>query len=203
MKTFVKTDVITTSSIVPDFFQYLIKNFRFSENYVDILVIVVYSICVGVNTQSILLWNKGEFELVKQTRPARLIINTCQVVVVLKLLFLFRVLYPIIIKCLDQKNDTRMALGYEIGKSYVTSHSEVIEMLPYMIDNKKVRAEMAQQMDCDRLFVVKLLGMVQKDKPWVAITVKTKQAIRTILSGMSESLKQLKISGKFQLQKLK
>ncbi|XP_044263875.1 sodium/hydrogen exchanger 11-like isoform X4 [Tribolium madens] len=44
-------------------------------------------------------------------------------------------------------------------------------------------------------FIHNLEGVVQKERPWVAITVKTKQAIRTVLSSMNDAINQLKIAG--------
>lgn len=64
-----------------------------------------------------------------------------------------------------------------------------------MIPNAKVRQEMRQTMENDKLAVTKELGLIQKEKPWIAITVKTKQAIRTILNNMEVAIDDLRSSG--------
>lgn len=68
-------------------------------------------------------------------------------------------------------------------------------MLDQMIPNAKVRQEMRQTMENDKLAVTKELGLIQKEKPWIAITVKTKQAIRTILNNMEVAIDDLRSSG--------
>ncbi|KAJ3638984.1 hypothetical protein MTP99_002311 [Tenebrio molitor] len=52
-----------------------------------------------------------------------------------------------------------------------------------------------RKIEDDCLIIILLLGVVQKEKPWIAITVKTKQAISTILHAMNEAIEHLKISG--------
>lgn len=64
-----------------------------------------------------------------------------------------------------------------------------------MIDNKTIREDCRIRMEADRLAITKELGLVQKDRPWIAITVKTKQAIRATLNGMAEAMLELKVSG--------
>lgn len=77
----------------------------------------------------------------------------------------------------------------------MAGEEEVYEMLPLMIDNKKIREDMKFRMGADRLSIVKQLGIVQRDRPWIAITVKTKQAIRTTVNNMLEAVNELKMSG--------
>jgi sodium/hydrogen exchanger 10/11 len=90
-----------------------------------------------------------------------------------------------------------MAFTYELGKSYAAGEAEILDMLPHMIDNKVIREEVKQKSEKDKVLVTKLLGLVQKEKPWIAITVKTKQAIRTILNSMREAIYQLRMAGRF------
>lgn len=64
-----------------------------------------------------------------------------------------------------------------------------------MIDNRTIREDCRLRMEADRLAVTKELGMVQKDRPWIAITVKTRQAVRATLNSMAEAVLELKVSG--------
>lgn len=54
---------------------------------------------------------------------------------------------------------------------------------------------MRLRMEADRLAVTRHLGMIQKDRPWIAITVKTKQAIRATINSMLDAVNELKVSG--------
>lgn len=122
----------------------------------------------------------------------------CKILLVLRIVRLFligKLLSSNLRKCCDKRVDSHMAYAYELGKSYVTGEEEVMEMLNFMIDNDNIRNDMAQRMTHDKQFVIKLLGLVQKDKPWISITVKTKQAIRTVLNNMKDAFNELKISG--------
>lgn len=64
-----------------------------------------------------------------------------------------------------------------------------------MIDNKAIREDMRLRMEADRLAITKELGLIQKDRPWIAITVKTKQAIRATINSMWDAVNELKVSG--------
>lgn len=68
-------------------------------------------------------------------------------------------------------------------------------MLIHMIDNKSIREDMRLRMEADRLAITKELGLIQKDRPWIAITVKTKQAIRATINSMLDAVNELKVSG--------
>ncbi|RZC32845.1 Na H Exchanger, cNMP binding, and/or Ion trans domain containing protein [Asbolus verrucosus] len=120
------------------------------------------------------------------------ILRLCRII---KILRVVEILYPKIIKRLDTSANMRLTGIYELAKTYVTGEEEVLELLPFIIDHRKIREEMKRKIEEDRLMVLKLLGLLQKDRPWIAITVKTKQAIRTILNSMREAINQLKTAG--------
>ena len=96
---------------------------------------------------------------------------------------------------IDQAYDSKLSFTYELGKSYATTETEILEMLPYMIDNKEIKEQISKKLEIDRAYITKLLGLVQKERPWIAITVKTTQAIRTILNAKKEAINFLKASG--------
>lgn len=85
--------------------------------------------------------------------------------------------------------------AYICFQGFVNGETEVSDMLVQMIDNKTIREDMRQKMEADRLAVTKQLGLIQKDRPWIAITVKTKQAIRSTINSMLDAVNELKISG--------
>ncbi|XP_008199714.2 solute carrier family 9 member C1-like [Tribolium castaneum] len=114
---------------------------------------------------------------------------------VVRLFTVLKIFYPKFVTYLDRSVDSQLAFTYELGKSYAIGETEILDMLPYMIDNTAIREEIKQKIERDKVIITKLLGMVQKEKPWIAITVKTKQAIRTILNSMKEAANQLRTAG--------
>ncbi|XP_044757843.1 sodium/hydrogen exchanger 10-like [Coccinella septempunctata] len=113
----------------------------------------------------------------------------------LRLITLCKIVYPLVIKFCDMRIDTHLSTVYDIGKGFVKGEEEVLGMLDQMIPNMKIRQEMRLTMERDKLAVTKELGLIQKEKPWIAITVKTKQAIRTILNNMETAIDDLRSSG--------
>lgn len=95
--------------------------------------------------------------------------------------------------CCNMCYGTRNILS--LFQGFVMSEEEVSDMLVQMIDNKIIREYCRVELESNRLAITKELGLIQKDRPWIAITVKTKQAIRSTLNNIRESIIELKISG--------
>ncbi|KAB0793968.1 hypothetical protein PPYR_13588 [Photinus pyralis] len=106
-----------------------------------------------------------------------------------------RLWYPNMIRYFSSKVDARLAFAYDIGKGYVTGEEEVAALLSQMIDHKDIREKCQARLDADRLAVTKELGIIQKDRPWIAVTVKTKQAVRSTLNSMNATVNDLKALG--------
>ncbi|XP_044264248.1 sodium/hydrogen exchanger 10-like [Tribolium madens] len=167
----------------------LTRYFKSVSNSIDVMIIIILIVNVSVKAATLSSNHEEEEESVF------VVFNWLQLLVVLKLVLVLRIFNPIFLNCLDRSADAKIALIYDICKSYASTHGEILELLPYLIDNKKAREEIKMKLDNDRLLITKMLGLIQKEKPWVAITVKSKQAIRTILSCMSEAVTQLKVGG--------
>ncbi|KAK9881861.1 hypothetical protein WA026_018061 [Henosepilachna vigintioctopunctata] len=122
-------------------------------------------------------------------------IKILRIVRLFRLITFGRIIHSLVIRFCDMRIDAKMSSVYDIGKGFVKGEEEVLNMLDQMIPNKEIRQEMRQRMESDKLAVTKELGLIQKEKPWIAITVKTKQAIRTILNNMEIALEDLRASG--------
>lgn len=68
-------------------------------------------------------------------------------------------------------------------------------MLSQMIDNPRIIENAKNEIEFGRLAITKQLTMVQNERPWIGITVKTKQAIQSVLNSMKEAINELKMSG--------
>lgn len=158
----------------------------------DFIVLVAFVIqtCFNFNT---LISNNPNYT--KHYGLGYDILSLFRILRFVRLLSILKIFYPKLMRYLDRIVDSELAFTYELGKSYAMGEAEILEMLPYTIDNKKIREEIKQKIEHDKVVITKLLGLVQKEKPWIAITVKTKQAIRTILNSMKEAMNQLKIAG--------
>ncbi|KAL3276419.1 hypothetical protein HHI36_011804 [Cryptolaemus montrouzieri] len=122
-------------------------------------------------------------------------IKLTRVLRLLKIITLCQIFQPLLVKFCDMKIDSRLSTVYDIGKGFVKGEEEVLEMLDQMIPNKEIRQEMRRRMESDKLMITRELGLLQKEKPWIAVTVKTKQAIRTILNNMETAIEDLRSSG--------
>ncbi|KAH0813132.1 hypothetical protein GEV33_009658 [Tenebrio molitor] len=100
-----------------------------------------------------------------------------------------------IIQCLNVRIDRDRAMAYELGKNYVAANDEILENLHNIVDKDKIRQRIREQIERDRLSVIKMLGMASKERPWIAVTVKTNCAARAVLHSMREDIKDLKVSG--------
>ncbi|XP_050552394.1 sodium/hydrogen exchanger 10 [Spodoptera frugiperda] len=113
----------------------------------------------------------------------------------LRLCKLARVSVPKIMAYIDRMIDIQLAFGYDVGKGFVTGAQEVCTLLPQLVDNKQIQDMLTAQLDNDRLAVTRQLGLLQRDRPWTAITVKTRQATTSTLNIMILDAMQLKEEG--------
>ncbi|XP_025836272.1 sodium/hydrogen exchanger 10-like isoform X2 [Agrilus planipennis] len=123
------------------------------------------------------------------------IMKFIQLMRILRMIELFKLLIWKLTHLMSERSDKRLMLSYEIGKAYVTSLEEVQEMLQQMIDNEKVRETCRLDIERDRLMITRQLGLIQKDRPWITITVKTKQAIIATLNSIKNVINEIKVSG--------
>ncbi|XP_017767912.1 PREDICTED: sodium/hydrogen exchanger 10-like [Nicrophorus vespilloides] len=123
----------------------------------------------------------------------------------IKMLKVFQKLYPKFLSYCDKKIDTKVSYAFRIGMALVVAFEEVIEMLPYIADNKEIKDELMFKLNSDRLAITQQLALIQKDRPWITITVKTKQAVASTLKHMQRGIMELKqcgITDKYEFNKL-
>ncbi|KAM3961437.1 sperm-specific sodium:proton exchanger, partial [Aphomia sociella] len=113
----------------------------------------------------------------------------------LRLCKLARVSVPKIMAYIDRMIDIQLAYGYDVGKGFVTGEQEVCNLLPQLVDNKLIQENLNATLEADRLAVTRQLGLLQRDRPWTAITVKTRQATTSTLNIMILDAMQLKEEG--------
>ncbi|RZC32726.1 sodium/hydrogen exchanger 10-like, partial [Asbolus verrucosus] len=163
--------------------------FKSCWNLLDFIVLIIFVVDFPFQLQSDFISDATAAQYCHR------VMNILKILRLLKLLKLSKILYPKVIKYLDSKVDANMAITYELGKAYAAGEEEVVKLIPQIVDHEKIQDELRHRMEQDRVTITKLLGVVQKERPWIAITVKTKQAIRTIINSMKEALFYLKATG--------
>ncbi|XP_072948240.1 sperm-specific sodium:proton exchanger [Epargyreus clarus] len=113
----------------------------------------------------------------------------------LRLCKLARVSVPKVMAYIDRMIDVQLAFGYDVGKGFVTGEQEVCSLLPQLVDNIHIQDNLNAVLEADRLTVTRQLGLLQRDRPWTAITVKTRQATTSTLNIMLLDAMQLKEEG--------
>ncbi|XP_050356279.1 sodium/hydrogen exchanger 10-like [Nymphalis io] len=133
-------------------------------------------------------WNNSNSSVLTATKLLRMLrfIRLCK---------LARVSIPKVMAYIDRMIDIQLAYGYDVGKGFVTGEQEVCNLLPQLVDNKQIQETLYNRLECDRLTVTRQLGLLQRDRPWTAITVKTRQATTSTLNIMLLDAMQLKEEG--------
>ncbi|KAL3274591.1 hypothetical protein HHI36_015972 [Cryptolaemus montrouzieri] len=104
-------------------------------------------------------------------------------------------MHPIVEKCIDGRINNRITLAYSVGKGFINGEQDVIHLLPTIVLRAELTEEMKTTVEADRLAITRELGLIQRERPWVAVDVKTKKAMKTILNGMHETVTELKLMG--------
>ncbi|KAJ8023281.1 Sodium/hydrogen exchanger 10 [Holothuria leucospilota] len=113
----------------------------------------------------------------------------------LRMLRLFKVIIPKLIIFVNTMINKKLSLGYDIGKGFIIAAEEVSKLLEGMSDNVNIKRELKKQNDNLRLEIVRELGMVQREHPGIAVSVKTRQSIRSVLNHSRDTIRELQGAG--------
>lgn len=102
---------------------------------------------------------------------------------------------PYLIKCIDSKIDTSLCWDYDLAIAVLNSADEILDSLPTLIELKIIRDLYRKSINAEKTILMQKMAIVQKERPWIAITVRTKQAIRTTLTALEDSLNEYKVTG--------
>ncbi|XP_067045427.1 sperm-specific sodium:proton exchanger-like [Acropora muricata] len=112
-----------------------------------------------------------------------------------RVLRLFKTVLPKVIDFVNDIINHQLSFGYDVGKGYIIAEEEVIKLIDHMVVDKRIARDLKQRSEQNRLNVVRSLGMLQREHPGIAISVKTRQAIRTILNNARDVIHELKGGG--------
>ncbi|KAK6191718.1 hypothetical protein SNE40_003329 [Patella caerulea] len=109
----------------------------------------------------------------------------------IRFLRFLEVLLPLVWKLLQYQMTTGISIGYDVGRGYVAGEENVCKLIDRMVDNADIAAHLKNTSDKGKLEVIKCLAMLQKDYPQVALSVKTRQAARSVLNCLREGVQKL------------
>ena len=108
---------------------------------------------------------------------------------------LLKAVIPRLLDVVHGRINTQISFRYDIGKGYVLSVEEVVRILDQLVLDPDIASILKMKLDRSHLEVVKSLGLLQREYPGVAISVKTRQAIRTVLNNARDTLNELQSNG--------
>merc|ERR1711937_984321 len=89
----------------------------------------------------------------------------------------------------------RLSFGYDVGIGYVIAQEESCDLMYMVTENQNIAKELRRRSEESQLEVIKSLGMLRQKHPRIAVAVKTRQSIRTVLTHAKDSIMKLKIAG--------
>ena len=100
------------------------------------------------------------------------------------------------IKIVDYFVNRRLRFGYDIGRGFVVGEEELLQRSDRIkLVHKEVAEELIKRVEANRLEVIRSMGLIRKEHPGVALSVKTHQATRSVLNHCQEVVKQILSNG--------
>ena len=107
-----------------------------------------------------------------------------------------QVLMYLLLTFVDHIINRRLRFGYDIGKGFVVAKEEMLLQLDKLdFAHKEVVKDLKMRSEVIRLEVIKSLGLLRKEHPGVAQSVKTHQAIRSVLNHCDDTVRKMLGSG--------
>ncbi|XP_064602724.1 LOW QUALITY PROTEIN: sperm-specific sodium:proton exchanger-like [Liolophura sinensis] len=102
---------------------------------------------------------------------------------------------PLLLVYIKHVVHKRLNFGYDVGRGYVTGEEEVSKLINHIIDNSEIAKQLMDGSRIGQLEVIKTLGLLQKQHPDVAMSVKSRQAVRSVLNTLRDSIRGLHEDG--------
>merc|ERR1711990_465975 len=96
----------------------------------------------------------------------------------------------------NEQINHRMSFGYDVGRGFIKGVEELESSLDMIAgDNMQIKRKLRRIAEKSRTIVIRDLGLLQKNYPGIATSVKTKTAIRNLINVMFESVHRLQSGG--------
>lgn len=121
-------------------------------------------------------------------------IKFVRVIRIIRVLRIFRFVRPLMactFRILDNYVNSKLFLGYDLCKGFITALDDVQKFLPQIVEHPRILLKFKNSLENQRVGVVKEMGLMQKDNPGIAIAVKTRYATRAVLNQQKETLHEM------------
>lgn len=112
------------------------------------------------------------------------------------LVYSMKVFIPRLIKLVDYFINRRLRFGYDIGRGFVVGEEELLQQSDRIkLVHKEIAEGFIKRVEATRLEVIRSMGLIRKEHPGVALSVKTHQATRTVLNHCQDVVRQILSNG--------
>ncbi|XP_065070787.1 sperm-specific sodium:proton exchanger-like [Rhopilema esculentum] len=112
-----------------------------------------------------------------------------------RVLKLIKSLIPKLIDLVNDRINKQLSFGYDIGKGFVIAEEDVMKMIDQLVVDEKIMKDLKMRSEKNRLDIIRSLGLLQREHPGIAISVKTRQGTRSVLNNALDTLAQLRSNG--------
>ncbi|CAA9999629.1 unnamed protein product, partial [Nesidiocoris tenuis] len=102
---------------------------------------------------------------------------------------------PKFLSMVEKQVEAELMRNYEVGKGYLVSLDKVMRFLSHVTIYENVYSTVKTEIEAERKKVAKVLSIIQKEHPPIAITVKTRHAIRLVTNSIADCISDLKEDG--------
>ncbi|KAK6191720.1 hypothetical protein SNE40_003331 [Patella caerulea] len=113
----------------------------------------------------------------------------------IRLLRFIEPLLPTLLMEVKNRISLHLSYGYDLGRGFVAGEEEVRKLIDHMVDSKDIAKQLKHHCDSSKLDVIRCLGLLQKQHPDIALSVKTRQAVRSVLNNLRDGIRELHEDG--------
>ncbi|XP_074157273.1 solute carrier family 9 member C1 isoform X2 [Sminthopsis crassicaudata] len=118
-----------------------------------------------------------------------------KIVKLLRIFRVFKLITPMLLEVIDKRMSQQLSFRYAILKGYVQGEEDITCIIDHISGNKAVAQVLRHRVSKSAEDAMKELGYLEYDHPDIAITMKTKEEINTLLKMASEILRSLEAKG--------
>ncbi|XP_051847164.1 sodium/hydrogen exchanger 10 [Antechinus flavipes] len=174
--------------VVEAAFKIIAMRKRFFQQNWNILELIITLIVIF---EEILI----DSETVDITNQANDTVVFLKVVKSLRIFRVFKLITPMLLEVIDKRMSQQLSFRYAILKGYVQGEADVICIIDHISSNKSVAQVLRHRVSKSAENAMKELGYLEYDHPDIAIAMKTKEEINTLLKMASEILSSLEAKG--------
>ncbi|XP_064785116.1 sperm-specific sodium:proton exchanger-like [Oncorhynchus masou masou] len=122
------------------------------------------------------------------------IVKVSKMIRLTRALRLVKIIIPKLIEIINRQIHKQLSFGYDIGKGYVIGEEHISKIIDHISDDKSISKKLKVILERNCQQAVREIGLLQRDHPEIAISVKTRQAIRAVLNSERDAIHTL-VSG--------